>query len=144
MAYIGRNFEKREEFNKAIKALELAREEMLSAVPENIPDDEWEEKTEHVWSQFDEEIAKLRLRCFALEYPECRNAWFKNFVESFGICESKKVSSKQADIFYRYTEQSHDNHYTVVNYRYVRVGKLFITFNPSIRYGGYVTIKQFD
>lgn len=138
--YIGRNFEERERLERLLRQMELNAKEELDAIPEDISCEEYDAKANEIYEKYD--TSSLRLKIFALEYKEVRNEWFANFVRSFGECDDMRVSYKQANIFYKYTEDEHEKSYNAfANSRYARVGDLFVKFSRG-RSNGYVTIKR--
>jgi len=139
--YVSRNFEEREKLQHLVMQMELNAKEELDVIPEDISCEEYDAKANEIYEKYD--TSSIRFKIFALEYKEVRNEWFSNFVRSFGECVDKKVSPKQANVFYRYTEDEHEKSYNSFGCsRYARVGDLFVEFTHGRSYG-YVTIKRF-
>lgn len=141
MTNISRNLEKREEIQHQIEVVEANRELAIAKLDaENISDEEWERRFEEIYQMFD--TSALILKKTALEYHENHNVWFKNFVESFGECKDNKISFKQAGIFFKYTEPSHNVDWDNMNKRYVRVGNLFVELE-RLGHSAWITIRRF-
>lgn len=140
MSNISRNFEEREEIIRKIRDIEDAKKNALDAI-EHLSDDEYEKAFNEIEERYS--TAAFNLRLTALEYKECRNEWFKKFVESFGICEDRRITKKQADIFVKYAEPTHNKSWFERGKYYVRVRNLFIEVS-KFQYDGYVTIREFN
>lgn len=95
---IDRQIETRRELTR----LEEEKKTAIKAV-EDAPDEVWDA----VYNKYASEISRLHSVLFYLDYPEPRNAWFKNFCKSFGKCEARRITYKQAEIFMRYGEHAH-------------------------------------
>jgi hypothetical protein len=140
---ISRNYEKRLDLHNKIKALEKEREKKIDALSDSLPDAEYDAALDRIFSEWEEESRKLEKLEMALEYKEAKNDWFSSFVHSFPVCESRKVSPKQAAIFAKYSEQAHERKNGRGLDYFVRVGGLFIetTVFPGME-GGYITITE--
>lgn len=148
--HLNLNYGKRKALFNQAKALEAQYQKAVDALMEQDEreqwtDEKWTEEHNKVRAQFDQ--IPLYNLIFALEYKEVRNQWFKSFLESFGICESKQITIKQAAIFEKYCEQEHTAHMsrsrTNGTMYYARCNGKFIkcsVFHTVNR--GYVTITE--
>ena len=137
-----RNIEKRDELVRQAREMEKLKKEAYKALDPDMDDDEWYEATAKLDKEYD--FCKLLNKAHALEYPEARNKWFKEFVESFGTCESRRISQKQAAVFVRYSEESHYKDWGRGMTYYVRCnGKLIKTMVFTEREPAYVTITEY-
>lgn len=140
MMYNGRNLNQRKELFQRIQALESQRREALKNIPDSISDDEYEDECDRIDCKYD--TRPLALKMLALEYPTSRNEWFKQFVESFGICESRRITRKQGAIFAKYSEMAHEHTSGRGAEYYVNVGNLFIkTMLFTEHEPAYITIR---
>lgn len=94
-----RNEEQRRRISARIAALKAEREAELKRI--EAAEDEVYFAIE---DRYNEIIKRLIDEKHFLKYPEPRNAWFRDFAESFETCKSRRVSKKQADIFAKYGE----------------------------------------
>ena len=131
---------------KQLEAEKHAELDKLNAddIANPMDDDEWDSRLDAIEAKYDDRILQCSRRYYWLQYKSCRNEWFKGFVESFGICESRKISRKQAEIFMRYC-QSQIEHENARGLRYLaRVGNLCVKCSV---YGdhlpAYVTIIEY-
>ena len=76
------------------------------------------------------------LRCFAAQFPVCRNEWFTSVVE--GMPEDAKITPKQYDAFVRYVKAEDASSYRT-NAKYCRVGQYLITITNHGQFGGWFT-----
>lgn len=74
------------------------------------------------------------LRCFAAQFPVCRNEWFLGVVE--GMPEETKITVKQYDAFMRYVKTEDANSYKI-NAKYCRAGQYLITITNHGKFGGW-------
>lgn len=137
--YKGRNYTKRIEIYKTIQAITEERQKALEAIPEGLSEEEEENLFAELCEKYD--TTGMANKMYSLEYPKVKNAWFKSFVESFGTCEHRQITAKQANIFLRYGEADHykspDHGMKVC----CNVNNLFIQayIYPDC---GYITIKE--
>lgn len=104
-----RNAKKREELKKQCDAL---YNEFLSKLAEldrrdeaeNMSETEFDMEFERIQREHREATEPLYIKREALKFRETRNQWFIDFANSFGICESKRISEKQGNIFAKYGE----------------------------------------
>ena len=139
--YGGRNLNQRKELFQSIKALESQRRAEIQSIPDSISDDEYFEECDRIDCKYD--TRPLALKMLALEYPNCRSEWLKQFVESFGICESRRITRRQGEIFAKYGEPAHEHTSGRGIDYYVNVGNLLIkTTLFSEHEPAYVTIRE--
>lgn len=77
----------------------------------------------------------------ALRYP-LRGGWFgETFAPQFGVCDNKRLSAKQTEVFRRYCEGDQDSCQTGRYYTRIK-DRLIILDMPKYAHGiGYLTIK---
>lgn len=140
--------QRREQWNlmKQLEAQRNAEMDKLEAddIANPMEEDEWYSRMDAIKAKYDDRIFQCSRRHYWLQYKSCRNDWFKGFVESFGLCESKRISRKQAEIFMRYC-QPQIEHENARGLRYLaRVGNVCVKCSF---YGehqpAYVTIVEF-
>lgn len=139
---IKRNWEERKALQAEMVEREKKREEALNAIPDDLEDEEYYELSEKIFKEYSNvELAK---KIVALEYKESRNEWFKQFVQPFGICEERRITRKQGDVFVKYSEPNHERESgRGINY-FVWVGDLFIKTTVFSQHEPcYVTINKF-
>lgn len=134
-----RNIDKRMELLRQAKAIQAQKEAEVDALDDSLSDEEWDDAFEEIYKRLD--VRPLYAKMHALEYPQTRNEWFKKFVGSFGVCEARRISKKQADIFYRYSEGNHDREMGRGNSYFVNVGNLFVE-TKIFPEAAYVTIRE--
>ena len=137
--YIQRNLNKRKELFALVKAMEAQKQIAIDSLDTALSDEEWDQKIDEIDQKFD--TMPIIIKIHSLEHPESRNEWFRKFVQSFGICESKRITRKQADIFYRYSEGNHDHESGRGLSYFVNVNNLFCECRiyPEC---AYVTIRE--
>ena len=112
------------------------------AKEESITDEEYEQKLMELYKQHKEKADAVWLKAFALRFPK-RKGWFAEvFAPSFGICENKKLSPKQTQVFVDYCISDADTWRN--GNTYCRFGDKLVTLTrPRYANGcGYVTIRQ--
>lgn len=136
--------EKRAKLLMQYEALRSEREKKLDAISEAdaISDEEYDSMVDSIFAEYDAKMNPIWLKATALEYP-LRRGWFADvFATSFGLCENKKLSPKQTDVFKKYCVQNENTW---------RSGETFCRFDdkfvklaiPKFSKGiGYVTIRQ--
>ena len=138
---ISRNYEKRVALLRQARNMEEQRKKEVALLldDDSLSDEEWDKAHDEIIQRYN--VLPLYAKMHALEYPQTRNEWFKKFVGSFGICESRRISMKQADIFFRYSERNHDREMGRGDSYFVNVGSLFVETRifPEC---AYVTIKE--
>lgn len=136
---ISRNLEKRRLLWQQARAMEAQKEKEIASLDDSLSDEEWDAALEEIENRLD--VMPICQKIISLEYPQARNEWFKKFVDSFGVCESRRISRKQADIFYRYSEGNHERESGRGLSYFVNVGSLFVETRifPEC---AYVTIKE--
>lgn len=67
------------------------------------------------------------------------NKWFIDFVASFGFCDSKRITEKQAEVFKRYLNYSHSERYAIVHHDEINGLKIHLSDHCS---GSYLTITN--
>lgn len=138
---ITRNWEQRKALSEKIHEMAILRESEVDALPDEMDFDEWNTAYSEIMARYDDSALVLKEK--ALEYKESKNAWFSDFVKSFGICNSRRITHKQAEIFVRYSEARHEWRSGRGMQYFVRVGGLFIeTHIYSEKEPGYVTITE--
>lgn len=135
-----RNDKQIRKLKACISALEAKRKAALEAAGSIEDDDEWDAESMRIHTELSP--LTLAIECGWLEYPEPRSDWFKNFVSSFGLCESRRISEKQMEIFRRYCEEEHDPApaHCTTSYK-CRLGNLRIEATYHRR-GSWVTITE--
>lgn len=119
-----RNSKRINELKACIRCLEAKRKAAMETADGIEDDDEWNAECERIF--FNLSPLELAKECGWLEYPEPRNDWFKSFICSFGMCDDRRISSKQMDIIERYAEREHEpEHGYGITYR-CRIGVLRI------------------
>ena len=86
------------------KKMTAAWESQMDALAqdESVSEEEYEQKLTELYAQHRAKADAVLLSAFALEFPK-RNGWFADvFAPSFGICENKKLSVRQTQIFAKY------------------------------------------
>lgn len=136
---IRRNYKERQELWRKAQELDRAKLEAFDAIPDELDDDEYNAEFDRIREEYDS--TPLYTKLLALEYRECRNDWFRNFVKSFGVCESKRISYKQAQVMLRYSEQRHEYRPGRGMDYYVRVGNLFVK-TQDFGNTAYITITE--
>ena len=126
-----------EELKKAFNAPmdTLANDEALS-------DEDCDAETAKAIAEYDAAMWPKWWKAFALQFPK-RGGWFgETFAPSFGVCESKRLSAKQTDVFRRYCIGDSDT-WTTGKY-YARIeNRLIILSIPKYSNGiGYLTVKS--
>jgi hypothetical protein len=135
------NYDKRRALFAQAKEMEKKRDEELDALPDDMEDEAYDNAVDEAFKRYNTLPIYEKIR--ALEYKESRNAWFRDFVKSFGICKDRRVTRKQAEVFARYSEPRHEWRSGRGMQYYVRVGNLFIeTWIFSQNEPGYVTITE--
>ena len=112
------------------------------AKEESITDEEYEQKLMELYKQHKEKADAVWQKAFALRFPK-RKGWFaEGFAPSFGICENKKLSPKQTQVFVDYCISYADTWRN--DNTYCRFGDKLVTLTcPRYANGcGYVTIRQ--
>lgn len=136
-----RNWEQRKALQERISEMNLKREAELDALSDELTDEEYDTASDSIWERYD--TSALHRKMFSLEYKESRNKWFKNFVQSFGLCDAKRITRKQGEILMRYSEPNHERESGRGMKYFVRVDNLFITTQVfSEREPCFVTIEQ--
>lgn len=107
-----------------------------------LTDDEYNEAVDKARAEHDAEMWPKWWKAFALQFPK-RGGWFgETFAPSFGVCESKKLSKKQTDVFVRYCSGDSDTWKTGKYYARID-NRLIILSLPKYASGiGYLTIKD--
>ena len=136
--------EKRIELLNQKKALEEVWKQKDAALADDdsISDEEYERKSNELYEQYRKESDLIYWKAFALQFPK-RRGWFaETFAPSFGLCESKRISAKQTDVFKKYCVCDEDT-WTTGKYHCRYDDKIVILSLPKYANGfGYVTIKQ--
>lgn len=127
------------------KALEKAWQNKMEEISANddLDDEEYNTLMDKAYAEYREAVGKKEVEAFALQFPK-RRGWFaETFVESFGICESRKLSIKQTEVFQRYCVD--DEHTWQTGKTYCRAGNKLVTLSiPRYSRGiGYLTITEF-
>ena len=135
----GRNANERAELWRRLMEIHAERESALASVP--VDNDE---VYDAVWDKFSSMETAVYNKWFFLDYPEPKNAWFRGFAESFGECKDKRISEKQAGVFMKYMEESHNPEYGRGTSYYCRIGNVGykLTMFPSHK-PGYLTTTKF-
>ena len=129
-----------EQHRQTTKAWEAQMDAL--AKEESITDEEYEQKLMELYKQHKEKADAVWLKAFALQFPK-RKGWFADvFAPSFGICENKKLSPKQTQVFVDYCISDADTWRN--GNTYCRFGDKLVTLTrPRYANGcGYVTISQ--
>ena len=126
-----------EELNKAFAA-------RLDAIANDdaLTDDEYNAEFDKARAEHDAEMWPKWWKAFALQFPK-RGGWFgETFAPSFGVCESKRLTAKQTDVFMRYCVSDADTWQTCKHYARIE-NRLIILSVPKYSNGiGYLTIKD--
>lgn len=138
------NREKRTMLLMQYEALKAERGKKLDAIADDdtISDEEYDSMVASVIAEYDAKMDPIWLNANALAYP-LRRGWFADiFAPSFGLCESKKLSRKQTDVFRKYCV-SDDNTWRS-GQTFCRFADRFVKLSiPKYSNGiGYVTIRQ--
>lgn len=138
---ISRNYAERRKLFESAQAMENQRKAEVEALPDELTDEAWEKALEEIHERFN--TLPIHLKIMALEYPKTRNEWFINFVKSFGVCQDRRITRKQGDIFARYGEPNHERESGRGLSYCVRVENLFVKCTLfSIHEPAYVTITE--
>lgn len=126
------------------KMLEIEHKKKINELCDNeeLDDDEYYRALSIEQNEYESKYWPVWWKAFALQFPR-RTGWFANtFVESFGICESKRLSIKQTDVFSRYCVQ--DDSTWTTGKTYCRAGDKLVTLScPKYANGyGFVTIRK--
>ena len=136
--------EKRAKLLMQYEALKAEREKKLDAISEDdtLSDEEYDAMENAIFAEYKAKMDTIWLQANALAYP-LRRGWFADvFAPSFGLCEDKKLTPKQTDVFRQYCVPNDDTW---------RSGETFCRFYdkfvklaiPKFSKGiGYVTIRQ--
>lgn len=138
------DYEKRRELLRQKKILEEEFKQKYASLADddNIGDEEYESESNELYEHYRKEIDLIHWKAFSLLFPK-RTGWFsETFAPSFGICENKRISAKQTDIFKRYCVGDDDT-WTTGKYYCRYDDKIIILLVPNYSKGiGFVTIKQ--
>lgn len=136
--------EKRAKLLRQYDALKAEREKKLDAIAEDdtLSDAEYDAMTDSIVAEYKAKMDPIWLNANALAYP-LRRGWFADvFAPSFGLCEDKKLTPKQTDVFRQYCV-SNDGTWrsgeTCCRYADKFVMLVIPKFSGGI---GYVTIRQ--
>lgn len=136
-----RNFEQRKALMALIDEMHDKRWAEIDALSDDLSDEECDAAIAEIESRYD--TTSLARKMLALEYKECRNPWFAEFVKSFGICESRRITYKQGCVFQKYSEPRHDYTGNRGMEYFVRVGNLVVkTVLFTSHEPAYVTIRE--
>ena len=143
--------EQRHEWWKALTALEAEKNVKIDALmtedealPDGMTEEQWNARWDEIEAEFNDRIDQAARRYFWLQYKQTRNEWFQKFVESFGLCESRRITRKQGEVFMRYSEANHDHESGRATTYYVRCNdKCIKTTTFSQHEPCYVTIIEF-
>lgn len=140
--------QRRELWNKRIALCKAKAEAYLKLNEEDkavcMTDDQYDARADSIDSEYDDRIAEAHRRWYWLQYKQSRNEWFKRFAESFGICDGRRITRKQGEIFAKYSEPNHDHDSGRGVTYYVRVNDVCVKtmlFEPNEPC--YVTILRF-
>lgn len=144
-------YEQRRELWDTLTALKVERQTKVAALnaedeatPGGMTDEQWDEKHDAICAEYEPRIEQAYRRWFWLQYKQTRNEWFQRFVESFGICDSRRITRKQGEIFAKYSEMNHDHESGRGTKYFVRVnGKCVRTTVFGPHEPCYVTIIEF-
>lgn len=99
--------------------------EYFDSVVDTVTDEEFDELENKLYEM--NELSKhAYLKCFAAQFPKCRNKWFCDIILGMpadGI--SRRISRRQNECFSRYTKG--DKHNWKTNETYCRVSNRFVT-----------------
>lgn len=136
--------QKRSELFAKCKQLEAEWKQQRTVIFDNesLTDDEFNAAIDEGRQAYEDKFWPIWWNAFALQFPK-RRGWFaETFAPSFGICESKRISVKQTEVFDRYCVS--DENTWRSGQTYCRFAdKLVILSKPRYARGyGYITIKQ--
>lgn len=134
-----RNLAKRQELFALAKGIDERRHNEIAALDDSMDDEAWDAAVDEIEKRLDS--LPIYKKIISLEYPSAKNEWFRSFADSFGLCDSKRISKKQADIFCRYSEGNHERESGRGISYFVNVGKKFIECKVFPE-AAYVTIKE--
>ena len=138
--HIKRNINKRRELWDELQKLRAEKEAALDSISNTDAGDILFDEKEKEYSERIEQVYNL---LFYLEYPEPKNTWFRTFSESFKTGNAIRISQKQAEIFIRYSEQSHEHETGRGTSYYCKVGNRGFKCQVfTIREPAYLTITE--
>ena len=138
--YRGRNQKERDAIFASVQKMNDDRRKAFAALPDDLTDDEEERAITEIEKRYN--TSDLLFKMYALEYPKVKNTWFHDFIKSFGICENRRISCKQAEVIRKYAEEDHYPNITNRGLKYFcNVGNLFITAHIFTECG-YLTIVE--
>ena len=139
---IKRNWDERKALQAQITARKKALQDAIDLISDELEDKEYWEAVDKIYEKYS--CVELSAKMDALEYKETRNDWFEQFVNSFGLCESKRITRKQGDVFVRYSEPAHYRQTGRGSDYYVWVDDMFIKTTVFSQHEPcYITIKKF-
>lgn len=109
---------------------------------DELDDDAFEEALSKAEKAYKSKSQPIWWEAFALQFPK-RRGWFAEvFAESFGICENRRITEKQTDVFKQYCVQDAESWRSGMTYCRFS-DKLIILHCPKYARGfGFITIKQ--
>ena len=109
----------------------------------NISEKEYDDTLAKISAEYDSVMWPKYWEAFALQFPNHRGWFGETFAVSFGVCENKKLTVKQTEVFKRYSDS--DSETWRSGKRYARFGnRLAVLEIPKYSKGiGYLTIKEF-
>lgn len=93
------------ERNKKLDELSNKRELELDSISNSLSDEDYRSEEDKIYSKYEKLEKDLFIEYKARKLKEIKNEWFLGFIESFGLCECKKISEKQANIFAKYGKE---------------------------------------
>lgn len=140
---ISRNYDERVKLFDRARKMEQQRDTEVKALADELTDEDWNKAVEEIHKRLD--TLPIYQKIMALEYPKTRNKWFTDYAKSFGICEGRRITRRQGEMFARYGEPSHERESGRGTSCYVRVENLFIRcILFSAREPAYITIREID
>ena len=118
------NYDEREKLNAELLRLEEEEQTLLNAVPDG---EEFDDEFDEIHDRYRERIKSQFRKCFAAQFPKCRNKWFKQVVEGFpSDGKSHSITKKQYYTFSRYACHEDENNWKS-HESYCRVDNKLVT-----------------
>lgn len=127
---------RQEKYFKQIKTYIKTLENQMKNLPEELTDEEFDNQLKQLSDQslnattalYDSQVKQIRKP----------NEWIETFLKSFKHCESKKITTRQANIFYKLGEQWEAGRNSI-EYRFIYQDNVYIisVFTDC----GYLTIR---
>ena len=117
------NLKERLLLDNELRKLETERDKALASIPN---EEEYDEKFDEVSESYRKLMSVQFLKCFAAQFPKCRNKWFLQVVKGIPLNKWKEISAEQYNAFLSYAGYKDDEHWKT-HETYCRVANCFVT-----------------